>query len=52
MTKIDPKNFEAYRNLGSFYLMEKENESALLYLGKAQDVKPTEEIQRMIDMIK
>jgi tetratricopeptide (TPR) repeat protein len=52
MTEIDPKNFEAHRNLGSFYLMEKENESALLYLGKTQDLKPTEEVQRMIDTIK
>jgi len=52
ITELDEKNFEAYRNLGSFYSLEKENKSALFYLNKAQNLRPGNEIQKMIDAIK
>ncbi|MBU1262529.1 O-antigen ligase family protein, partial [bacterium] len=43
---LDEKNFEAYRNLGSFYFMER-NKSALFYLNKAQELRPSDEMKAM-----
>ncbi len=50
--ELDPKNFEAYRNLGFFYSLAKANKSALFYLNKAQDIRPDDEMKKMIDQLK
>ncbi|MEK9148930.1 MAG: hypothetical protein AAB267_02660 [Candidatus Desantisbacteria bacterium] len=50
--ELDPKNFEAYRNLGFFYSLAKANKSALFYLNKAQELRPNNEMKQMIDQLK
>jgi tetratricopeptide (TPR) repeat protein len=45
--ELNPQEFEAYRNLGLFFL-EKDTERALSYLNKALEIREDENIKRVV----